>query len=80
MAKYWSITSRLFAVYRSGTAFVTCKVSYRLCKEAGIGTYTKVLDVGEDLIVESKVIAGDDIDAGVFLDLPVREPEPLGFG
>jgi hypothetical protein len=36
--------------------------------------------VGEDLIVESKVIAGDDIDACLLLDVPVLETESLGFG
>ncbi len=34
-------------------------------------TYTKILDVAEDLVVESKVIARDDVDTGIFLDLPV---------
>lgn len=43
-------------------------------------TYTKVLDVGKHLIVQGKVIGGDDVDAGILLDLPVSEPQPLGLG
>jgi hypothetical protein len=43
-------------------------------------TYTKVLDVREDLVVEGKVVAGDDVDTGILLDLPVSEAEPLGLG
>lgn len=43
-------------------------------------TYTKVLDVAQDLIIEGKVVAGDDIDAGVLLDLPVSETETLSLG
>ena len=33
----------------------------------------------EDLIVESKVVAGDDIDAGIFLDLPMLKSQSLAF-
>ena len=33
----------------------------------------------EDLIVESKVVTWDDVDAGVFLDLPVLKSESLAF-
>jgi hypothetical protein len=36
--------------------------------------------VGEDLIVESEVIAGNDVDASVLLDGPVLKTEPLGLG
>lgn len=43
-------------------------------------SYTKVLDMGEDLVIESKVIAGDDIDTGILLDLPVGETKTLGLG
>ncbi len=46
----------------------------------GVGTYTKVLDVAQHLVVQGKVIARDDIDASVLLDLPVGKPEPLGLG
>ena len=31
------------------------------------------------MVVEGKVVAGDDIDASVFLDLPVLETETLGL-
>jgi hypothetical protein len=40
-------------------------------------TYTKVLDVCEDLIVESEVIAGNDVDTGLLLDVPVLETKSL---
>ena len=43
-------------------------------------TYAEVLDVGEDLIVEGEVIAGNDIDASLLLDVPVLKTEPLGLG
>jgi hypothetical protein len=48
----------------------------------GLGgiTYAKEHDVVQDLVVESKVIAGDDVDAGVLLDLPVLEAEAFAFG
>jgi hypothetical protein len=36
--------------------------------------------VGKDLVVQGKVVAGDDIDTGILLDLPVGETEPLGLG
>ena len=39
--------------------------------------YTKVLDVCEDLIVESEVIAGNDVDAGLLLNVPVLETKSL---
>ena len=35
--------------------------------------------MGEDLIVESKVIAGDDINASILLDLPVSKTKSLGL-
>jgi len=34
----------------------------------------------EDVVVESKVVAGDDVDSGLLLDLPVGEAKPLGLG
>lgn len=43
-------------------------------------TYTEVLDVVEDLVVQGKVVGGDDVDTGILLDLPVGEPQPLGLG
>lgn len=45
----------------------------------GKWTYVEKLDVVKDLIVESKVVAGDDVDAGILLDLPVSETEPLAL-
>ena len=45
-----------------------------------MGTYAKVLDVREHLVVQGKVVAGDDVDTGLLLDLPVLETEPLRLG
>lgn len=42
-------------------------------------TYTKVLDLMKDMVVESKVVAGDDIDTSILLDLPVSKTEALGL-
>ncbi len=42
--------------------------------------YTEVLDVSEDLIIKSKVVARNDIDTCILLDLPVGETEALGLG
>lgn len=42
-------------------------------------TYTKVLDLVKDVVVESEVVAGDDIDASILLDLPVSKTEALGL-
>ena len=44
-----------------------------------IFTYIEVLDVAENLVVQSEVVAGDDVDTGILLDLPVGESEPLGL-
>lgn len=35
--------------------------------------------MAQDLIVQSKVIARDDVDAGVFLNLPVSKTKSLGL-
>jgi len=43
-------------------------------------THTKVLDVAEDLVVQGEVVAGDDVDTGILLDLPVGKTEALGLG
>jgi hypothetical protein len=43
-------------------------------------THTKVLDVVQDVVVQGEVIAGDDIDTGILLDLPVSKTESLGLG
>lgn len=42
-------------------------------------TYTEVLNVAEDLVIEGKVIAGDDVGTGILLDLPVVKSKPLGL-
>ena len=42
-------------------------------------TYTKVLDLVENLIVESEVIAGNDIDASILLDVPVGKTKSFGL-
>lgn len=41
------------------------------------GNDAKELDLAQNLIVESEVIAGDDVDARSFLDLPVFESQSL---
>lgn len=42
-----------------------------------LGDDTKELNMVQDLIVEGKVIAGNDIDASLFLELPMCESESL---
>ena len=42
-------------------------------------TYSEVLDLVENLIVEGEVIAGNDIDAGLLLNVPVLKTESLGL-
>jgi hypothetical protein len=42
-------------------------------------TYTEVLDLVKNLIVEGEVIAGDDIDASLLLDVPVLKTKSLGL-
>ena len=34
----------------------------------------------EDLVVEGEVVAGDDVDTGILLDLPVSKTKSLGLG
>ena len=57
-------------------------VSIAVCRKGCIGkiTYTEVLDVRQDLVVQGKVVAGDDVDTGILLNLPVGESESLGLG
>jgi hypothetical protein len=31
------------------------------------------------MVVQSKVVGGNDVDTGILLDLPVCESEPLGL-
>lgn len=47
---------------------------------AGEMTHVEHLDVVEDVVVESEVVAGDDVDASILLDLPVGETQPLALG
>jgi len=41
--------------------------------------YSEILDVSEDLIVKSEIIAGNDIDTSILLDLPVCKTKSLGL-
>ncbi len=43
------------------------------------GTYTEVLNLVENLVVQGKVVARDDIDASILLDLPVGKTKALGL-
>ena len=45
-----------------------------------LGDGVEHLDVVEDVVVEGEVVAGDDIDAGILLDLPVLESQSLALG
>jgi hypothetical protein len=42
-------------------------------------TYTKVLDLVENLIVQCEIIAGDDIDTSLLLNVPVLKTESLSL-
>jgi hypothetical protein len=42
-------------------------------------TYAEVLDVVEDVVVESKVAAGDAVDTSILLNLPVSKTKTLSF-
>ena len=44
------------------------------------GSYAKVLDVVEDVVVEGEVTAGDAVDTSSLLDLPVGQAQALGLG
>jgi hypothetical protein len=57
---------------------ISFRHALRLC--VGAQTYTEVLDVVQDMVVEGEVTAGDDVDASILLDLPVGETEALGLG
>ncbi len=43
-------------------------------------SYTEILDMMKNLIVQSEVIAGNDINACLLLDIPVLEAESLCLG
>ena len=34
----------------------------------------------EDVVIQSEVVAGNDIDTSILLDLPVGKTKPLGLG
>jgi len=42
-------------------------------------TYSEELDVVQDLVVEGEVIAGNDIDSSLFLDLPVLQAQSFAL-
>lgn len=42
-------------------------------------TYSEELDVVKNLVVEGEVVAGDDVDTSVLLDLPVLQTESLSL-
>lgn len=42
-------------------------------------TYVEELDVVEQVVVKGKVVAGDDVDAGILLDLPVLQTQALAL-
>jgi predicted transcriptional regulator len=44
-----------------------------------VSAYVEELDVVEKVVVEGKVVAGDDIDTGVLLDLPVLQSQTLAL-
>lgn len=46
----------------------------------GREAYVEHLNVVEDVVVEGKVVAGNNIDTGVLLDLPVLATESLALG
>lgn len=52
---------------------------YARCIERIRAAYVEELDVVEEVVVESKVVAGDNINAGVLLDLPVLKTETLAL-
>lgn len=42
--------------------------------------YVEQLDVVKNVVVEGEVVAGNDVDASLLLDLPVSETQPLALG
>jgi hypothetical protein len=53
---------------------------WRGSREEWVAAYVEHLDVVEDVVVEGKVIAGDDVDTGILLDLPVLTTKTLTLG
>jgi hypothetical protein len=74
MAKYWSRVSRPWVEYFSGTAW-----GGELSSAVRTKTYAEELDMVKDLIVESKVIAWNDVYAGILLDLPVSKTKSFSL-
>ena len=70
-------------LYLSGMTYSTrsvrarCHIVLKLARDNG--TYTEELDVVEDLVVERKVIAGNDLDTSILLDLPVLQTKSLSL-
>lgn len=54
-------------------------VSNLFLKVGRSNAYTEELDVIQDLVVEGKVVGGNDIDTGILLDFPVSETESLSL-
>jgi hypothetical protein len=42
-------------------------------------THSKVLDVVQNLVIKSEIIAGNDVDASLLLKLPMCETKTLGL-
>jgi hypothetical protein len=42
-------------------------------------THSKELDMVQDLVIEGEVIAGNNIDTSLFLDLPMFQTESLAL-
>lgn len=84
MAKYSSRGWRLYFEYLSGIACSigsqSASLHIRYPARISLGcTYAEELDVVKDLVVESKVVAGDQINTSILLDLPVLSTETLAL-
>lgn len=58
---------------------MACLYQNEVCHGTTLEAYVEELDVVKKVIIESKVIAGDDIDASVLLDLPVLQSQTLAL-
>jgi hypothetical protein len=68
-------------VYLSGAAYSRPSQQGSPTRHISVNkTYPEILDVGEDLVVEREVIARNDINTGLLLNIPVLETKPLGLG
>lgn len=61
------------ALWDSLVLLVNCSQYWMTC------AYVEELDVVKKVVVEGEVVAGNDIDAGVLLDLPVLQPQTLAL-